>query len=184
MMCNDIGCLLKFYEVKILPFEDTSGTDAAAQRKVPFEDTSGAAEAAERKVDKQASDASSHVSKEFSNKRKFIELERGTCIELEGGTRSKNNSISELTTPPKMNKLTIKHIRPGCYVYVKEDLRPGMHSHTGIGYVTDCIGKNNLRTFTVIYDKNSSSGGWVEANITYRRLTELERPILSLSYPV
>ena len=52
MMCNDIGCLLKFYEVKILPFEDTSGTDAAAQRKVPFEDTSGAAEAAERKVDK------------------------------------------------------------------------------------------------------------------------------------
>ena len=29
-MCNDIGCPLKFYENTILPFEDTSGTAAAA----------------------------------------------------------------------------------------------------------------------------------------------------------
>ena len=83
------------------------------QRKVPFEDTSGAAEAAHRKVNKEASDASSRVSKEFSNKRK--------CVELERGTHSKHNSIFELTTPSKMNKLTIKHISHGCYVYAKED---------------------------------------------------------------
>ena len=78
-MCNEIGCPLKFYEDTILPFEDTSGEAAAAQRKVPFEDTSGAAEAAQRKVDKEASDASSQVSKEFPNKRKCIDIERGTC---------------------------------------------------------------------------------------------------------
>ena len=67
-MCNEIGCPLKFYKDTILPFEDTSGAAAAAQRKVTFEDTSGAAEAAQRKVDKEASDASSRASKEFSNK--------------------------------------------------------------------------------------------------------------------
>ena len=48
-MCNEIGCPLKFYEDTILPFEDTSGAAAAAQRK----------------VDKEASDASSRASKEF-----------------------------------------------------------------------------------------------------------------------
>ena len=73
-MCNEIGCPLKFYEDKITPFEDTSGADAAEQRKVPFEDTSGTAEAAQQKVDKEASDASSWVSKEFSNKCKCIEI--------------------------------------------------------------------------------------------------------------
>ena len=83
-----------------------------------------------------------------------------------------------------MNKLTIKHISSGCYVYVEEDLRPGIHSHCRTGYVTECIGENDLRTFTVTYDKCSSSVGCVEANITYRRLTDLECPILSLSYPV
>ena len=39
MMCNEIGCPLKFYEDTILPFEDKSGAAAAAQQKVPFEDT-------------------------------------------------------------------------------------------------------------------------------------------------
>ena len=29
-MCNEIGCPLKFYENKILPFEDISGAAAAA----------------------------------------------------------------------------------------------------------------------------------------------------------
>ena len=51
-MCNEIGCPLKFYEDTILPFEDTSGAATAAQQK----------------VDKEASDASSRASKEFSNK--------------------------------------------------------------------------------------------------------------------
>ena len=83
-----------------------------------------------------------------------------------------------------MNKFTIKHISPGCYVYVEEDLQPGMHSHGGTGYVTECIGKSALRKFTVTYNKFSSSGGCVDANITYRRLKDLECPILSLSYPV
>ena len=69
-MCNYISCPLKFYDDKILPFEDTSGAAAAVKRKVPFEDTSGADSAAQRKFDKDASDASSWDSKEFSNKRK------------------------------------------------------------------------------------------------------------------
>ena len=51
-MCNDIGCPLKFYEDTILPFEDTSGAAAAAKQK----------------VEKEACDASSQASKEFSNK--------------------------------------------------------------------------------------------------------------------
>ena len=51
-MCNQIGCPLKFYKYTILPFEDTGGAAAAAQRK----------------VDTEASDASSQASKEFSNK--------------------------------------------------------------------------------------------------------------------
>ena len=51
-ICNEIGCPLKFYDDKILPFEDTSGTAAAAQQK----------------VDEEASDALSRASKEFSNK--------------------------------------------------------------------------------------------------------------------
>ena len=51
-MCNEIGCPLKFYEDKILPFGDKSGASAAAQRK----------------ADKKASDASSRVSKDFLNK--------------------------------------------------------------------------------------------------------------------
>ena len=80
-----------------------------------------------------------------------------------------------------MNKFTIKHISPGCYVYVEEDLQPGMHQHGERGYVTECIGKNDLRTLTVIYEKCSSSGRWVEANITYRGITDLECSILSLS---
>ena len=29
-MCSEIGCPLKFYKDKILPFEDTSGAAAAA----------------------------------------------------------------------------------------------------------------------------------------------------------
>ena len=132
---------MNFYKDTIPHFEDTSGAAAAAQRKVPFEDTSGAAEAAQRKVDKEAYDALSWVSKELSNKRK--------CIDIERGTHSKHNSISELTTPPKINKLTINHISPGCYVYSEEDLRPGMHSHGGTGYVTECIGKKYLRTFYI-----------------------------------
>ena len=51
-MCNEIGCPLKFYKDTILPFEDTSGAAAAAQPK----------------INKEASDASSRASKEFSNK--------------------------------------------------------------------------------------------------------------------
>ena len=167
---------MNFSEDTILPFEDTSGAAAAEQQKVPFEGTSDADEAAHQKFDKEAPDASSRISKELSNKRK--------CIENERGTRSKHNSVFEFTTPPKMNKLTINQISPGCYVYFEEDLRPRMHSYSETGYVTECIGKNELRNFTVTYDKCSSSGGWVESNITYRRLTDLECPILSLSYPV
>ena len=67
-ICNDIVCPLKFYKYAILPFEDTSGTAEAAQRKVPFENISGAAAAAQRKVDREAYDASYRASKEFSNK--------------------------------------------------------------------------------------------------------------------
>ena len=51
-MCNEIGCPLQSYEDAILPFEDTSGAAAAAQQK----------------VDREASNASSRASKEFSNK--------------------------------------------------------------------------------------------------------------------
>ena len=51
-MGNEIGCPFKFYEDTILTFEAISGAAAAAQRK----------------VDKEASDASSRASKEFSNK--------------------------------------------------------------------------------------------------------------------
>ena len=80
-----------------------------------------------------------------------------------------------------MNTLTIKHISTGCYIYAEEDLRPGIHSHGGTGYTSECIGKKYLRTFTFTYDKCSSSNGWVEANITYRKLTELKFPSLSLS---
>ena len=67
---------------------------------------------------------------------------------------------------------------------VEEDLRPGIHLQGGTGYVMECIEENSLRNFTVTYDKCSSPGVCVEANITYRRLTDLECPILSLSYPV
>ena len=133
MICNEVGCPLKFYEDTMLPFEDTSGAAAAAQQKFTFEDTSGAAEAAQREFDKEAYDASSRVSNSFSNKRKLIELQRGTCI--------KHNSISKITTPPRMNKLTIKNISPGYYVYIEEDSQPVIHSHVGIGYVTECIVK-------------------------------------------
>ena len=66
---------------------------------------------------------------------------------------------------------------------VKEDFRPGIHSHGGTGYVTECIG-DALRTFTVTYDKCSLFGGWVETNITYRRLTNLECLLFSMSNPV
>ena len=138
-MCDDIGCPLKFHKDKILHFDDTSGPAAAAQWEVTFEDISSAAAAAHRKVEKEASYASYRASKKFPNNRKCIYLERETC--------NKHNSISDLTTPPKRNKLTIKHIIPGCYVYGKEDLRPGMHSHGGTGYVTECIGENYLRKF-------------------------------------
>ena len=88
-------------------------------------------------------------------------------------TRSKHDTIYELTTSPKKDKLTIKNISPEFSVCVEEDLRPGMHPHGGAGYVTDCIGKNDLITLTVTYYKLSSSGGWLESNITYRRLTGL-----------
>ena len=54
----------------------------------------------------------------------------------------------------------------------------------GTGYVTGCIGKNALRTFTVTYDRCSSSGWYVEINITSMRLTDLECTILSLSCPM
>ena len=50
------------------------------------------------------------------------------------------------------------------------DLRPGTHLYGGTGYVTECIGKINLRTFTVTYEKCSSSDGCVESSITYRSL--------------
>ena len=50
--------------------------------------------------------------------------------------------------------------------------------------MTEYIGEKNLRKFTVAYETISSSCGCVEANITYRRLTDLECPILSLSYSV
>ena len=80
--------------------------------------------------------------------------------------------------------MTIKNISPGCYVCVEEDLRPGMHLHGGTGYVTDRIRRKKLITFTVTYDKFSSSGGFVEANITYRRLTALGCTIFSMWYLV
>ena len=124
---------MEFYKHTILHFKDTSSSSAAAQRKVTFEYTSGSATAAHWKVDKNASDASSQDSKTFSNKRKFIDLERGTC--------KKHNSIYQLTTPTKRNKFTIKNISPGCYLCVEEDLRPGMNPHVGTGYVTDSIDK-------------------------------------------
>ena len=64
-ICNEIGCPLKFYKDKIIPYEDTSGAAAAVQRKIPFDDTSGATAAADvqRKVDREASDALSQASK-------------------------------------------------------------------------------------------------------------------------
>ena len=123
-----------------------------------------------QKVDKEASGDLSCTSKEFSNLRK--------CIDIERVTHSKHNSIYDITTPPKRNKLTINNIIPGCYVCVEEYLRPGMQSHGGTGYVTECIFDNALRTFTVTYDKYSSSGEFVESNITYRRLIYMECPIL------
>ena len=67
-ICNEIGCLLKYYKDTILPFEGTSGAAAAVQRKVPFEGISGATAAVQRKVDIEASNASSQGSKESSNK--------------------------------------------------------------------------------------------------------------------
>ena len=138
--------------IKYPRFEDTNGAAVATQWNVTFEDTSGAAAAAQRKVEKEAFNTSSWASKELSNKRK--------CIYLERGTHSKYNSISDLTTPPKKNKLTIKNISPGYYVCVKEDLRPGMQSHGGTGYVMEFIGNISLITFTISYEKCSSSGGW------------------------
>ena len=65
-MCNEIGCLLNFYEDTILTFEDTSVADADAHQK----------------FDKDSYDASSRDSKEFSNKRKCIDIERGTCSKI------------------------------------------------------------------------------------------------------
>ena len=105
---------MNFYNDTIIPFEDTSGADAAAHQEVTFKYISGAAAAAQRKVEKEASYASYRASKKFPNNRKCIYLERETC--------NKHNSISDITTPPKRNKLTIKHIIPGCYVCVEEDL--------------------------------------------------------------
>ena len=67
---------------------------------------------------------------------------------------------------------------------VEEDLRPGMHSQGGTGYVIECISEKYLRNFTITYEIFSSSGVCVEANITYRTPTEIECPILSLSYLV
>ena len=54
---------------------DKSGvaTAAAAQRKVPFEDTSGAAAAAQRNIDREAYDALSQASKEF-NQAKLVSI--------------------------------------------------------------------------------------------------------------
>ena len=62
-MCNEIDCPLKIYEDTILPFEDTIGSAAAAQRKVPFDDKSSVAASTKLKVDKETSDASSRASK-------------------------------------------------------------------------------------------------------------------------
>ena len=56
------------------PIEDTSSAAAAAQRKIPFDDISGAAESAQQKVEKEASDASSWVSKEFSSSENSLSL--------------------------------------------------------------------------------------------------------------
>ena len=110
--CNYIGCPLNFYEDATPLFEDTWGAATAAQRKVTFEGVSVAATAAHKKIEKEASHVSYKDSKKFPNKRKCFDLERETC--------SKHNSISDITTPPKRNKLTIKPIIPGCYVCVEE----------------------------------------------------------------
>ena len=99
-------------------------------------------------------------------------------------TRSKHDTIYELTTSPKKDKLTIKNISPGCYMCVEEDLRPGMHSQGGTGYVIECISEKYLRNFTITYEIFSSSGVCVEANITHKSLTDLEYPLLSMSYLV
>ena len=129
------------------------------------------------KVYKYASDASSRDSKEFSNKRKCIDIERGKC--------SKHNSNSVLTTPPKRDTLTIKHISPGFYVCAEEYLIPGMHSYGRTVYAMDCIEKM-IWEHSLLHMTNAVPlvGEWVGDNITYRRLTELECPLFSMLYQV
>jgi hypothetical protein len=71
---------------------------------LPYDDASKTAETAQKKIAKEASDAASRATNEFSNKR--------TCIDLKHTTRKKQTKSSELT---------VKQVGCGCYVIVKAD---------------------------------------------------------------
>ena len=59
------------------------------------------------------------------------------------------------------------------------------HAITRWNRVCDRVHRRKyLRTFTVTYEKCSSSGGCIDTNITYRGIAELEFLLFSRSYPV
>jgi len=64
-------------------------------------------------------------------------------------------------------------ITVGDYVLVEADLKPGMCSHGGHGFVTAVNGDGAARIFTITYDKYATHGGQKESSIAYKRITEV-----------
>jgi hypothetical protein len=90
-----LGCPLAFYQEIALPYDDVSKT----------------AEAARKRFAKEASDAATRATSEFSNKRK--------CMELEQTMREKQTKSSELTIArPVLATRGIKQIEVDSYVEV------------------------------------------------------------------
>jgi len=121
------------------------------------------------KAEKAAEQVRKHAEKEFTNKRK--------CVELERESLNKQSKASSTTTanatPASLNR---RGLRPGSYVRVDPDLTPGKCSHGGTGFVTATESHGMFETFTVRYDESSLSCGKLEANISYGQLSEIPLP--------
>jgi hypothetical protein len=109
---------------------------------------------------------------ELSNRRK--------CHELEQLTQNQQLKASELITSSttlKQNLLHHNDITLASYVYVAQDLSPGMFSFEGNGFVTAVDGDSIPRVFAVQYDKCGSNGR--VSGICYSRLTLIASPFAS-----
>ena len=128
----EIGCPLAFFNL-------VTGRDIGTENKNfdgdgVFERAKKAEQAELRAAQKKAEEAAI----EFENKRK--------CIQLEDSSRFLESTVSELTTEPRMMReaamKTVQTIAAGVfavgdYVRVSVDLRIGIVSYGGLGFIVD-----------------------------------------------